>query len=631
MTKDNIKILGNLTTKEIYLVSQDRNFEINEYFILEDGTKKVPLEVTEVYSTPICINGMFPIETPNEYFEFLNLEKVKMTFYAKAKILGSLNRVIVTNTVRPAKFEELKNILIGCENVDESLVLGGIQGTSLMYDEMPNKLKNIAPMLKDGCISPQEEVPFLVDLSKQREYPHIGFFGGSGSGKSFGLKVMNEELMKNQIPGILIDPHHEMEFKERNSLYGVDYKERNEVFLIGTDLGIKFTELRLSELVQLCEFIDPLTQPQQATLQALYDIGMDREALRSRVNIIKEILQKKETLSPKDYKAYEAELADGRADDLIYFDKVKNSISNAKAIEALAWKLNKLLDCGIFNSNGVSNIEKAMLKGKLAIIRGDLRKLQMVSSYLINKLYKKRRNYQDSITKNLTNKLPNNSDCDAEFFPMFFIILDEAHNFAPNSLDEKMSPTKRVLKTIAQEARKYGVFQIMCTQRIGLLDPTIVAQMNTKFIFRTTNVQDLGVIEAECNLSQEEVNLLPDLPSGSCIATSPTLSKNFRMKFRTTFTKSPHTLNCFEELRDYNAKNNNHDEDEKLAMEHVLDFVNTIKVIRSSSYPTLIRDLSRILNKDVTVDYVLFILDKLYSIGKVDVQKHSMGNIYKAI
>ena len=451
----------------------------------------------------------------------------------------------------------------------------------------------------------------------------MGYFGGSGSGKSFALKVTCEELMKNMIPGIVIDPHHEMEFKEKSSKYGVDYKERNDVYLVGDDIGIKFTELVTSELIQLCEFIDPLTQPQQATLQALHDNGMTQVALKDRINLIKEILQKKETSKPHEYAEYMEELGQTRGADIIYFEKIKDSISNFKAVEALSWKVNKLLDSCVFNTNGISKVEKTILQGKLAIIRGDVRRLQMVSSYLIAKLYKKRRQYQDSITKKNVEDVP--------FFPMFFIILDEAHNFAPNGSDEKMSPTKRVLKTVAQEARKYGVFEIMCTQRIGLLDSTIVAQMNTKFVFRTTNAQDLNTIKMECNLNNSELDLLPDLPSGFCIATSPTLSKNFHIKFRSTFTKSPHTLDCFKELREYNKKNNNQDEAEKRAMEHVLDFVNTIKVVKRSSYPTLIRDLSRITNKDVTIEYVLFILEKLYSIEKIAVQRHPMGDIYTAI
>ena len=623
MQNNTVKILGSLSTKEIYLVSQERDFEINEYFILEDNNAFTPIEVTEVSSSPLCIEGMMPIDVPQQYIDYLKLDIEKTTFFAKAKPLNHLTRVVLTNTVRPATFAELKHILLGNENIEESLVLGNIQGTKSMYNDMPNTYKDITPQFVNGGLAPQEEVPFLIDPSKQREYPHMGYFGGSGSGKSFALKVTCEELMKNMIPGIVIDPHHEMEFKEKSSKYGVDYKERNDVYLVGDDIGIKFTELVTSELIQLCEFIDPLTQPQQATLQALHDNGMTQVALKDRINLIKEILQKKETSKPHEYAEYMEELGQTRGADIIYFEKIKDSISNFKAVEALSWKVNKLLDSSVFNTNGISKVEKTILQGKLAIIRGDVRRLQMVSSYLIAKLYKKRRQYQDSITKKNVEDVP--------FFPMFFIILDEAHNFAPNGSDEKMSPTKRVLKTVAQEARKNGVFEIMCTQRIGLLDSTIVAQMNTKFVFRTTNAQDLNTIKMECNLNNSELDLLPDLPSGFCIATSPTLSKNFHIKFRSTFTKSPHTLDCFKELREYNKKNNNQDEAEKRAMEHVLDFVNTIKVVKRSSYPTLIRDLSRITNKDVTIEYVLFILEKLYSIEKIAVQRHPMGDIYTAI
>lgn len=623
MKNNEIKILGKLSTRELYLVSQEREFEVNEYFILEDNNNSTPIEVVEISSSPICIEEMMPVEVSERYLRYLGLEEEKRTFFAKAKPLNHLDKLIITDSVRVAEFNELKKILINSDNIDESFVLGTIQGTSSMYDNMPNEYKDIAPQFKDGALAPQGGVPFLIDPSKQREYPHTGYFGGSGSGKSFALKVTCEELMKNMFPGIVVDPHHEMEFKENSSTYGVDYKDRNEVFLVGDDIGIKFTELNSTELIQLCEFIDPLSQPQQATLQALYDTGMTQAVLRSRITLIKEILQKKETSTPADYNTFMAEIGETRPEELIHFEKVKDSISNSKAVEALSWKINKLLDCGIFNTNGISKVENTLLQGKLAIIRGDVRRLQMLSSYLITKLYQKRRRYQDSITKESLEEVP--------FFPMFFIILDEAHNFAPNGNDERMSPTKRVLKTIAQEARKYGVFEMMCTQRIGLLDSTIVAQMNNKFVFRTTNAQDLNTIKMECNLSSEELDLLPDLPSGYCIATSPTLSKNFHVKFRSTFTKSPHTLDCFKELRDYNKKNNNLDEAEKKAMECVLDFVDTIKTVRNSSYPALIKQVSEKLNKDVTLDYVLFILNKLYSIEKIDMEKYPMGSIYKSI
>ena len=76
-------------------------------------------------------------------------------------------------------------------------------------------------------------------------------------------------------------------------------------------------------MIQLCEFIDPLTQPQQATLQALHDNGMTQVALKDRINLIKEILQKKETCKPHEFGEYIEELGNTRAADIIYFEKIK--------------------------------------------------------------------------------------------------------------------------------------------------------------------------------------------------------------------------------------------------------------------------------------------------------------------
>lgn len=619
---DKIKVFGNANTDEFYIVSQTRNFELNEYFILKDEDKSIPVEVVQTTSSQLCIPGMLPIDVPKEYIEYLELNPSNRTYFAKVKVLIHLSKPCVSDNVQIAKFEEVESILINCNDVDNSMILGGIQGTSSMYEDLPAYLKNIAPIFLNGKIRKQTDVPFIIDQSTHRENPHMGYFGGTGSGKSYALRVTCEELMKNQIPGILIDPHYEMDFNERNSEYGIDYSKRNRVFYIGKDIGIRFTELTSSELIRLCEFVDPLTQPQQATLETLYERGMSQMELTNRIEKIKEIISINEKYSKKDITEYMDNLQAENSDIAILYHNKKSSISNATSLEALSWKINKLISSTIFSEHGINKIEETLLSGKLAIIRGDMNKLKMLSSYLVTKMYDRRRLYQDSITKENLRSV--------EFFPMFYIIFDEAHGFAPAGTDQKMMPTKKVLKNIAQEARKYGVFMILGTQRVGLLDSTIVSQMNTKFIFRTTNAEDLATIEKECNLKKSEVKLLPDLPSGYCIATSPTLSKNFHIKFRSAFTKSPHTINCFEELRDYNKNNNNEKEIEERVLQVALDFVDTFKTVKKREYPALIAELSKVSKDEVDTNYVLSILSQLHSIGCIEAEKApmNMGYIY---
>ena len=492
----------------------------------------------------------------------------------------------------------------------------------------PDKYKNIAPMFENGQVIEQKNVPFIIDPSKQQEYPHTGFFGGSGSGKSYALKDYCEELMNQRIPALVLDPHHEMDFNNPCDGMKVDYSTKNEIFNIGElsgEIGIKFTELNINELCMLFEFMDGLSEPQRASLEAIYTKGMSSVALEDNLAKIKDIVAIKESQKqPGAFKAYMDDLFKENRDLFDLYKNNENKISNLASLQALSWKLSKLLNTKIFNTSGVKRVESALLQSKLAIIRGNIKNMQMVSSYLINKVYSKRRVYQDSM-----NKKTSFSSDKADFFPMFCIVVDEAHNFAPSGADFKMSPTKTILKTIAQEARKYGVFEVMCTQRIGLLDPTIVAQMNTKFIFRTTNATDMEIIKKECSLTEQESILLPDFPSGYCIVTSPTLSKNFNIKFRAGYTKTPHRLDCFEELREYNSKNI--DSIDIMIEEYILEYLKENKVLDSRSYSKVITELENRTEKEVTVDFLLSFLNNLDSIGKITKQKTVMGQVFKLV
>lgn len=625
--KNKVKIFGNITLREFYIVSQDEKIEINEYFILEDEHNSTPVEVVEVFSTPVCIPGITPVEVPESYIYKLGLDKDSVTIFAKVKILNHITSPISATEVRRATFEDVKHLLVTTSKIENSLVLGGIVGTESIYENCPSDYQNIAPVFEKGEIVKQRTIPFMIDPSKQQEYPHTGFFGGSGSGKSYALKNYCEELMNQRIPALALDPHHEMDFNSSYDGYGIDYSERNEVFTIGEssgEIGIRFTELNISELCLLFEFMDGLSEPQRASLEAIYTKGMTSVALEDNLAKIKDIVTIKESSKhPDEFKAFLSNLSNDNRDLFDLYINNRNKISNLSSLQALSWKLSKLLKTRIFNTSGVTKVESALLQSKLAIIRGNIKEMQMVSSYLINKVYSKRRVYQDSV-----NKKRNAYEIE-KFFPMFCVIVDEAHNFAPNGTDLKMSPTKSILKTIAQEARKYGVFEVMCTQRIGLLDSTIVAQMNTKFIFRTTNAHDMEMIKKECNLTEEELLLLPDFPSGHCIVTSPTLPKNFNIKFRAGYTKTPHRVDCFEELREYNRKNI--DSMDSNMEECIINYLKLNGRIDSRSYFKVIQELEKTTHKEVDVDFLLLFLRKLDSIGKIKKEKSVMGEIFKLI
>ena len=156
-----------------------------------------------------------------------------------------------------------------------------------------------------------------------------------------------------------------------------------------------------------------------------------------------------------------------------------------------------------------------------------------------------RKEYRDEIYRENT---------DAKFFPPFVIVTDEAHNFAPKGYE---SASKSILREISQEGRKYGVFLILATQRPTLLDETITAQLNTKMIFRTVRASDIDTIKEETDLRIEESKRLPYLQTGDVFISSSERGRSSFVRVRAAYTKSPHTLNPFDELSQNKVDNLN--------------------------------------------------------------------------
>ena len=204
------------------------------------------------------------------------------------------------------------------------------------------------------------------------------------------------------------------------------------------------------------------------------------------------------------------------------------------SVRGIMWRLKRLDNEGIF-SKDIREIEEGLQRGKLIVIQGNTRILQVFSTYLLNNLYHKRREYKDSLYKNTV----------TDYFPPFIVVTDEAHNFAPKGYN---SPSKSILRK-SHRSRKYGVFLILATQRPTLLDETITAQLNTKFIFRTVRASDIQTIKEETDLTVEETRRLPYLRTGDVFISSASMGRTIFARIRAAITSSPHTENPFDELK----------------------------------------------------------------------------------
>jgi DNA helicase HerA-like ATPase len=96
-----------------------------------------------------------------------------------------------------------------------------------------------------------------------------------------------------------------------------------------------------------------------------------------------------------------------------------------------------------------------------------------------------------------------------------FIFVEEAHNFVPPG---SVSQISQIIKKIASEGRKFGIFLVVITQRPGKIDQDVLSQCNSEIILRITNPLDQkAVIESGESVGESVMTDLPSLDVGEGI------------------------------------------------------------------------------------------------------------------
>ncbi|MDK8275627.1 MAG: ATP-binding protein [Peptoniphilus duerdenii] len=601
-----IKVVGITTNNTFYVGSKERNFRMNEFLAIDDEAQGRLLgEVVEAQTynrfIPLDIGGDFVDSSVLISLKSLGYDLSEDTIYiAKVRLLKEAKYPVLTGSdVNIPSFEELKPIIAKTSR-EKGLTIGIIKNTEVLYDEMDDELKGVLETFEEEKTEPQKDVPFILNINSMHEYPHIGIFGGSGSGKSFGLRVLLEELMKKKIPTIVLDPHYEMEFGNSSNY---DFKDKYNKFMVGRDIGVQFSEINGMELKIMLSAVSDLTESMEATVDIIHRKGGTAEGLEALIdNLIEAIDLGRDSIQK------EIEMASGEElSHYVHLEDLLNKYErkvNIMSLRGIGWRLKQLINQGIFNRN-IDLLLNSLMEGKLVVVQGSTKLINTFSTYLLNKTYRLRRDYKDSLSVG----------GNADYFVPFIIVTDEAHNFAPKAIP---SPTKSVLREISQEGRKYGVFLVLATQRPTLLDETITAQLNTKFIFRTVRAQDIDTIRSETDLSPEESKRLPYLTTGDVFVSSAELGRTQYVRIRKADTTSPHKENPFDELK---TMRNKLREDEFKIVEDYLPIEETNLMMTA-------KNISASKGYDVSVEDLKGILERLEESGLVVREKGFLGDKY---
>ena len=608
-----MKVLGITTTREVYIGSKEKNFRNNEFLIVED-----PVQgdiIGEVVDSK-TFNRFIPLDIGGDFIDSDVLSSLgsmgydvgdETVYVAKLRFFEELLYPPLTGSdLRAPEFNEIKNLLIDTKP-NNSLILGSIKNTDNIAEGMDDIYKNLFSTFENNEYLKQRELPYLFDYKSMHQYPHIGVFGGSGSGKSFGLRVVLEELMEMGVPAIVMDPHYEMDFSNNSEISDKNYSDKFKCLEIGLHTGIKFQELQKRDLKNLLNAASPLTDSMKNVIDVMLAKGSSYESFKNKLDML---LEGQEIGSRDKIIAEIAAEPDtskkNRLEEVLDVYERYDKTCNSMSVRGVLWRLINLQNEGIFSHN-IEELLDLLKRRKLVVLQGSTRMINVFSTYLLAKLYYLRKEYRDELYRN---------NAKVDYFPPFVIITDEAHNFAPKGFD---TPSKSILREISQEGRKYGVFLILATQRPTLLDETITAQLNTKLIFRTVRASDIDTIKEETDLSSDETKRLPYLSSGDVFISSAKKGRTSFVRIRAANTLSPHTENPFDELEGHE-----NEEYEKFFMD-----IKDLLPIDASNLSVVLMNYNKKSGENLSYDDLKNKLDELCQRDFIEKEDNFLTEMYK--
>ena len=317
---------------------------------------------------------------------------------------------------------------------------------------------------------------------------HISVIAKTGGGKSYLAGVIIEELVKNGVTVLILDPHGEYGTIRENAQadrdafnYGVHVVE----FAFDTDINRGARELRLT-----CSNFTA------RELLSLTSIGDSRPHLSLLSSAVEEA---------KKGGAYGIETLTG----ILEKDETQFSVQ-------LVAELKSLDDNHIFAAEGTKMTE--IVNGGMVTIlnlKGAVPEVQwLFVKRVLTALFELRKRNR---------------------IPPLLAVLEEAHNFCPQ---QGKTDASRIIRTIASEGRKFGLGMMVITQRAAKVDKNVLSQCSTQFILKITNPNDLKAVYSSIEgLTEELMEEVPRLPTGVCVGIGAGLQVPLMMEVRRRETK----------------------------------------------------------------------------------------------
>ncbi|WP_174590367.1 ATP-binding protein [Methanocella conradii] len=334
----------------------------------------------------------------------------------------------------------------------------------------------------------------VKDLASQ----HLSIIAATGSGKSYTVGVLLEELMRpiNRAAVLVVDPHGEystLSDIQNKPEFNQDGYRPTVKILRKDNIKIKITELTLEDFLGILE----MTEKMETFFIRAFNALPDRSNYK-KVDLLNEV-------------------------------RALRDENNQSTIDGIIWRFERnIMNRPIFDDFQHMQLKEQFSVGQLTIL--DLSGLsqkeqQLIVAVLLRRLFDAR--------ENTVNQRYGEKDEKHLPYPVF-VVLEEAHRFAPQNGEAK---SKNILKTILSEGRKFGIGVCMVSQRPSKLDSDCLSQCMSQITMRIINPVDRNQIGASIeSMSNDMLDELPGLAKGEALVSGVAINTPTLVKVRERLT-----------------------------------------------------------------------------------------------
>lgn len=343
-------------------------------------------------------------------------------------------------------------------------------------------------------------IPVTVHMDTLAQ-KHVSVLAKTGAGKSYTVGVLLEELLKANVPLVILDPHGEY-----GSLRNPNIDEAEVAQMRRFGVKPKSFQKQVREYA-----IDTALnhEAQKLTLQGMNLEGREIvEMLGSKLTggqvgvLYQAIKEVKEHLPAYQLRDIIDGVARNKASSKWNVLNALEVLESTKIFDVRGTPLKDLVapgQCTIINLKGVSPDVQEIVVTRIASLLWEGRKRGDI--------------------------------------PAHILVVEEAHNFCPER-NVGNAVSGAMLRTVASEGRKFGMGLLIVSQRPAKVDKNVLSQCNTQVVLKVTNPNDLkAIIQSVEGISGDLADEIQRLPVGVALVAGGGLTQPVFVDIRPRVTR----------------------------------------------------------------------------------------------